>query len=54
MTAFKSEESTLLTVFFNVGVNKAEALAKLTERMGLSLESVACLGDGDNDREMLK
>jgi Cof subfamily protein (haloacid dehalogenase superfamily) len=36
------------------GVNKAKALADLTETLGMDLSEVAALGDGDNDVEMLK
>jgi Cof subfamily protein (haloacid dehalogenase superfamily) len=36
------------------GVNKAKALADLTQTLGMDLSKVAALGDGDNDVEMLK
>jgi Cof subfamily protein (haloacid dehalogenase superfamily) len=36
------------------GVNKAGALAALTQSLGISLEQVAAIGDGLNDVEMLK
>jgi Cof subfamily protein (haloacid dehalogenase superfamily) len=37
-----------------VGVNKAKALAALTENLGLELSQVAAIGDAPNDVEMLK
>jgi Cof subfamily protein (haloacid dehalogenase superfamily) len=36
-----------------LGVNKAGALATLTQSLGISLEQVAAIGDGLNDLEML-
>ena len=35
-------------------MNKAKALADLTQTLGMDLSKVAALGDGDNDVEMLK
>ena len=37
-----------------VGVNKAKALAVLTENLGFKLSQVAAIGDAPNDVEMLK
>jgi Cof subfamily protein (haloacid dehalogenase superfamily) len=37
-----------------VGVNKAKALALLTEMLGFELSRVAAIGDAPNDLEMLK
>ena len=37
-----------------VGVNKAKALAVLTETLGFELSQVAAIGDAPNDLEMLK
>src|SRR5215469_1827247 len=37
-----------------VGVNKAKALAVLTENLGFELSQVAAIGDAPNDVEMLK
>lgn len=37
-----------------LGVNKAEALANLTQMLGIDLSQVAALGDGHNDVEMLR
>jgi len=37
-----------------VGVNKAKALAVLTEALGFELSQVAAIGDAPNDLEMLK
>jgi Cof subfamily protein (haloacid dehalogenase superfamily) len=36
-----------------LGVNKAGAVATLSETLGISLKQVAAIGDGLNDREML-
>lgn len=36
------------------GVNKASALAELTEKLGISSEEVMAIGDGNNDIEMLQ
>lgn len=35
------------------GVNKATAIRKLAEKLGVPLEKMVALGDGDNDAEML-
>jgi Cof subfamily protein (haloacid dehalogenase superfamily) len=37
-----------------VGVNKAKALAVLTETLGFELSQIAAIGDAPNDLEMLK
>ncbi|HEL2738997.1 TPA: HAD family phosphatase [Streptococcus suis] len=36
------------------GVNKASALARLTEKLGITPEEVMAVGDGNNDIEMLQ
>ena len=37
-----------------LGVNKASALKKIIERLGIDSESVVAFGDNENDREMLE
>ena len=36
------------------GVSKASALARVAARRGIGREDVLAVGDGDNDREMLR
>jgi Cof subfamily protein (haloacid dehalogenase superfamily) len=37
-----------------IGVDKAKALVKLANSLGIELSQVAALGDGQNDIEMLR
>ena len=53
ITTRTSEGDALLEIQ-DVSVNKGQSLGLVAEKLGLSMDQVAALGDGDNDVEMLE